>query len=92
MGRITRLDEDAMRTAESQIPQLAAKAGKAAHLRAMSNGSTTLVMKSATGQLVLRKAGGQDTVVIKNLPASTPMRVGTVLRRKIGPSKKAPSR
>ncbi|MBK9493941.1 MAG: hypothetical protein IPO08_05250 [Xanthomonadales bacterium] len=92
MSGVIRLDEEAMRTAESRIPQLAAKAGQAAYLRATSNQAITLVMKSATGQLVLRKAGGRDTIVIKNLPASTPVRVGTVLFRTIDPSKNAPTR
>lgn len=80
MGGISILDEDAMRLAESQIPLLATKAGRAAYARAISNPANTLVMKSADGQLVLRKAGG-GVVVLKELPAGTPARLGTVLRR-----------
>lgn len=80
MGGISILDEDAMRLAESQIPLLATKAGRAAYERAISNSTNTLVMKSADGQLVMRKAGG-GVLLLKALPAGTPARVGTVLRR-----------
>lgn len=92
MRRVPRLNEDAMQSAELRIPQLAAQAGRAAHLRATENQTSPLVMKSATGQLVMRAAGGADTVVIKNLPASTPSRAGTVLTRAHRPGKKAAAR
>jgi hypothetical protein len=92
MRRAPRLNEDAMQSAELQIPQLATQAGRAAHQRATENQTSPLVMKSSTGQLVMRATGGGDTVVIKNLPASTPSRAGTVLIRASRPSKKASAR
>ena len=92
MRRVPRLNEDAMQSAELRIPQLATQAGRAAHRRATENQTSSLVMKSASGQLVMRKAGGGDTVVIKNLPASTPARAGTVLTRTSRSIKKASTR
>ena len=81
------LNEEAMLSAELRIPQLAAQAGRAAHQRATANPSSSLVMTSASGQLVKRVAGDGGTVVIKTLPASTPARPGTVLTRasRLGP-------
>jgi len=79
-----------MLSAESRIPQLATQAGRAAHQRAVSQAGP-LVMKSASGQLVARQAGGAE-VVIKNLPASTPARAGTVLKRAAKTPKKASAR
>ena len=79
MRRPLPLSEASMQAAESSIPQLATQAGRAAHQRAVAQ-SGSLVMKSASGQLVARQASGA-VVVIKNLPASTPVRAGTVLTR-----------
>lgn len=86
MRRTQVLDETAMQSAESQIPQLASQAGRAAHLRAVNNHAATLVMKSAAGQLVARQAGG-SVVVLKNLPASTPVEVGAVFKRATKPGR-----
>lgn len=80
MPRIPVLDEAAMQSAESQIPQLAHRAGLAAHQRAVSSQATTLVMKAPSGQLVARQTSGK-VVVLKTLPAATPVRAGTVLKR-----------
>lgn len=84
MRRIPTLSELSMQSAESSIPLLATQAGRAAHERALAQ-TGRVVMKSASGQLVERQASGK-TVVIKSLPASTPVRVGEVLKR----SKRAP--
>lgn len=70
-----------MQSAEQQIPELATRAGRAAHARALRDQTGTLVMKTASGQLVARQAGGTE-VLLKKLPASTPVRAGTVLTRK----------
>lgn len=81
-----------MQSAEAQIPQLASRAGRAAHERAVNSHTSTLVMKTPGGQLVARQAGGAE-VVIKTLPASTPVRAGTVFRReRRSPDQKASSR
>ena len=80
MPRIPVLDEAAMQTAELQIPQLAHRAGLEAHRRAVNSQAATLVMKTASGVLVARQASGQETV-LKALPAATPVRAGTVLKR-----------
>lgn len=80
MTRIPVLDEASMQTAELQIPQLAHRAGLAAHRRAVSSQATVLVMKAPSGELVARQASGQ-VVVLKPLPAATPVRAGTVLKR-----------
>ena len=90
MPRPTPLSEASMQTAESSIPQLATQAGRAAHQRAVAHAGR-LVMKSASGQLVERQASGV-VVVIKNLPASTPTRAGTVLTRAKKVPKKAATR
>lgn len=90
MSRSRPLDEAAMSSAEARIPQLATQAGRAAHQRAVAQ-SSPLVMKSAQGQLVVRQAGGAE-VVIKNLPATTPVRAGTVLKRGSAAPKKASAR
>jgi hypothetical protein len=79
-----------MQSAELQIPQLATQAGRAAHLRAVGQGSG-LVMKTANGQLVERQASGH-LVVIKTLPAATATRPGMVLTRASKPVKKVASR
>ncbi|MGY0196574.1 hypothetical protein ACWA7J_16025 [Leptothrix sp. BB-4] len=80
MPRIPVLDEASMQSAESQIPQLAHRAGLAAHRRAVSSHVTTLVMKAPSGDLVARQSSGLE-VVLKKLPAATPVRAGTVLKR-----------
>ena len=80
MPRTPVLDEASMQSAESQIPQLAHKAGLAAHRRAVSSQATALVMKAPSGDLVARQTSGQF-LVIKTLPAATPVRAGTVLKR-----------
>jgi hypothetical protein len=46
----------------------------------VSSDTATLVMKTASGQLVARQVGGV-VIVLKTLPASTPVRAGTVLKR-----------
>lgn len=84
MHRTPPLSEASMQSAESRIPQLAAQAGRAAHQRALAL-SGRVVMKSASGQLVEQQSSGVE-VVIKALPASTPARVGTVLKRARKPS------
>lgn len=80
MPRIPVLDEASMQSAESQIPQLARQAGLAAHQRAVCSQVAPLVMKGSSGDLVARQASGQ-VVVLKTLPAATPVRAGTVLKR-----------
>ena len=80
MRRTPILDEATMQSAESQIPQLAHRAGRAAHQRAVSSHATTLVMKAPSGQLVARQTNG-ETVVLKKLPAATPVRLGAVFKR-----------
>jgi hypothetical protein len=80
MPRIPVLDEATMQTAESEIPQLAHRAGLAALRRAVSSHATVLVMKAPSGDLVARQTSG-EVVVLKTLPAATPVRVGTVLKR-----------
>ncbi len=52
----------------------------AAHWRAASSHATILVMKTPSGDLVGRQTSGQ-VVVLKALPAATPVLTGTVLKR-----------
>lgn len=80
MPRIPVLDEASMQAAELQIPQLAHRAGLAAHRRAVSSHATTLVMKAPSGELVARQTSGQMKF-LKTLPAATPVLAGTVLKR-----------
>lgn len=68
-----------MLAAEARIPALAAKAGRAAHRRALQE-TGAVVMKSAEGDLVEMKEDG-TVRILKPLPAGTPVRVGQVLRR-----------
>lgn len=91
MPRIPVLDEAAMQSAESQIPQLAHRAGLAAHRRAVNSHATDLVMKAPSGELVKRQTSGQ-VVVLKTLPAATPVQAGTVLKRAAKSASKAGER
>jgi protein PhnA len=68
-----------MQAGEDLIPELAAEAGRAAHRRALIM-TGRVVMKSASGQLVERRADGQ-VLVIKPLPAETQVEPGLVLKR-----------
>ncbi len=90
MHRIPLISEVSMQSAEAAIPQLATQAGRAAHLRALTQ-TGRVVMRSASGQLVERQAGG-EVVVIKALPASTPSRAGLVLKRSKASAKTAAGR
>ena len=80
MHRTRVLDEASMQSAESQIPQLASMAGRAAHRRALTSYTASLVMKTPSGQLIERQAGGK-VIVLKTLPTDTPVRAGTVFTR-----------
>lgn len=91
MPRIPVLDEASMQTAESQIPQLAHRAGLAAHRRVVSSHDTILVVKAPSGDLVARQTSGQ-VVVLKTLPAATPVRAGTVFKRAAKRASKAGGR
>jgi hypothetical protein len=79
MTRPAPLTEANMQAAEARIPELAAKAGKAAHQRALRQ-TGVVIMQSVSGPLVEAHADGTERL-IKPLPASTPVRRGMVLRR-----------
>lgn len=79
MSRIPPISEDRMLDAEARFPELAARAGRAAHERALKN-TGRVVMKKA-GRLVELRADGSEHV-IKALPADTPVQPGLVLKRK----------
>jgi len=84
MSRIPPISEDRMLDAEARFPELAARAGRAAHEKALK----------ATGRVVMKKAGRSSTSqlvevhadgsvrVIKPLPSDTPVQPGLVLKRK----------
>lgn len=90
MRREPPISEASMQAGESRIPQLAAQAGKAAHERALVE-TGAVVMRSAGGQLIELRSSGAVRV-IKSLPASTPVRSGTVLRRTKKPAATTESR
>ncbi|MGC4394958.1 hypothetical protein [Hydrogenophaga sp. T2] len=73
------LSEAAMRSAEQQIPALAAKSGRAAYKQALVR-TGAVVVKTSKGTLVERKADGTSTV-IKALPPGKRVKVGLVLKR-----------
>lgn len=79
MRRTPPISEATMLAGEQCIPQLATQAGRAAHERALAQ-QGRVVMRSASGLLVERKASGEERV-IKALPASTPVQRGLVLKR-----------
>jgi hypothetical protein len=84
MSRIPPISEDRMLDAEAQFPELAARAGRAAHERALKS-TGRVVMKKAgrasTSELVELRADG-SVRIIKTLPADTPVQPGLVLKRK----------
>ena len=84
MSRIPPISEDRMLDAEARFPELAARAGRAAHERALKNNGRVVMKKAgrASGsQLVELRADGSEHV-IKTLPADTPVQPGLVLKRK----------
>lgn len=85
MPRPPLLNEASMLSAEARIPELAARAGRAAHARAMAT-MGRVVMKSADGRLVERQSTG-EVVVIKELRKVTHTTVGTVLKRAVKPAR-----
>jgi protein PhnA len=68
-----------MRAAERRIPELAAKAGRAAYTEALARTGAVVVMTSK-GELVRREADGTSTV-IKTLRPGKRVKVGLVLKR-----------
>lgn len=85
MSRIPPISEDRMLDAEAQFPELAARAGRAAHAKALRvTGRVVLkrpVPQSASSEVVELHADGSERV-IKALPADTPVQPGLVLKRK----------
>jgi len=79
MKPIPPLSETNMQIAEARIPELAARAGRAAHQRALAQAGK--VVMAANGQLVEASADG-SVRVIHALPPATKVRKGTVLTRK----------
>jgi protein PhnA len=76
---IPTLSEASMVEAEARIPELAAKAGRAAHDRALK--SRGVVVKADKGQLVEARSDGTIRV-IKPLPAPVRVKAGAVLTRR----------
>jgi len=74
-----KLTEAAMQAAERRIPELAAKAGRAAYKQALAR-TGAVVVKTSKGVLVERRADGSSTV-IKALPSGKRVKVGVVLKR-----------
>ncbi|MBF0439628.1 MAG: hypothetical protein HQL93_10965 [Magnetococcales bacterium] len=66
-------NEDAMRHMEEQIPELAKIATRQAYLQALASGST--VLESINDALYEVSPDGTKKL-IKQLPPSTPMRIG----------------
>jgi protein PhnA len=73
------LTEAAMLAAERRFPELAAKSGRAAYKLALAK-TGGVVVKTAKGALVERKADG-TTTVIKSLRPGKRVKVGLVLKR-----------
>jgi hypothetical protein len=73
------LSEDAMLAAEADFPRLAARAGRAAHERALRTGA---VVKAVNGAVVEQSADG-SVRVLHALPPKTPVKKGLVLVRRI---------
>jgi len=76
---MTPLSESEMLAAEQGFQKLAAMAGRKAYRMSLEQ-TGSAVVKTSTGQMVVRKRDGSVTV-IKNLPMGRRVKVGTVLKR-----------
>lgn len=77
-SRALMMDEMEMRRAEARIPELARKAGRAAHERALKvRGSVTVVV----GANLVEKSASGDVKVIRRLGEPVKVIAGQVLRR-----------
>lgn len=74
-----RLDESSMQQLESRIPELAARAGLAAHRRALQSFGRVVTVQD--DKLVELKSDGSFTIV-KALPPALKVRPGLVLKRR----------
>lgn len=84
MSRIPRISEEHMLDAEARFPELAARAGRAAHERALKVVGRVVMKRvgqSSINELVELSADG-SVRVIKSLPGDTPVKIGLVLKRK----------
>jgi len=79
MKRRPELSEESLLAAEARFPELAARAGRAAHERALVQ--TGWVVKAVNGQIIETTRDGAVRV-IGNLPPPTPVQKGLVLRRR----------
>ena len=79
MKRRAELSEASMLEAEAQFPKLAARAGRDAYERALA--PTGRVVKAVNGQIVETTRDG-TVRIIGDLPPSTPVQKGMVLRRR----------
>lgn len=75
-ARPDRLDERMMRDAEERIPELASKAGRDAHARALQKVGKVWVARNA--EMVELRADG-TSVVVGSLPPPTRVQRGLVL-------------
>lgn len=73
------LSERAMKIAEGQFPELAAKSGRAAYKTTLRQ-TGAVVVKTSQGQVVERRADGTVTV-IKHLPLGKRAKPGAILTR-----------
>lgn len=73
------ITERAMKIAEAQFPQLAAKSGRVAYMNTL-NQTGGVVVKTSQGEMVERRSDGTVTV-IKSLPAGKRVKSGVVLKR-----------
>lgn len=79
MKRRPQLSEASMLAAEARFPELAARAGRAAHQRALTQ--TGWVVTAVNDQIIEAKRDG-SVRVIGDLPPATPVQKGMVLRRR----------
>jgi protein PhnA len=78
-SRALLMDEMDMRREEERIPELAAKAGRAAHERAMQlRGKLTMVV----GENLVEKRSDGTITVLKHIGEPAKSKPGLVLRRK----------
>lgn len=78
---ITQLDEKSISLLEARIPELAAAAFKQARAEALASGSK--VLEAINGELIESSPDG-STRVIKSLPPSTQVDLGSKRSRRIG--------